>query len=43
MTSEGKSIHEIHLGFVELLKARGEKVVQPRGEPAGHIKGYDKT
>ncbi len=39
----GKSIHEIHLGFVEQLKARGENVVQPRGEPMGHIKGYDKT
>jgi hypothetical protein len=41
--SDGKSIHEIHLGFVEQLKARGEQVVQPRGEPTGHIKGYDKT
>jgi hypothetical protein len=41
--SEGKSIHEIHLHFVELLKARGEQVVQPRGEPTGSIKGYDKT
>jgi len=41
--SESKSIHDIHLGFVEQLKARGEQVVQPRGEPMGHIKGYDKT
>lgn len=41
--SEGKSIHEIHLGFVELLKARGEQVVQPRGKPMGSIYGYDKT
>ena len=41
--SEGKSIREIHLGFVDLLKARGEKVVQPRGKPMGSIDGYDKT
>ncbi len=43
MSEEGKSIYDTHLHFVELLKARGEKVVQPRGEPMGHIKGYDKT
>ncbi len=41
--SESKSIYDNHLGFVEQLKARGEQVVQPRGEPMGHIKGYDKT
>jgi len=41
--TEGKSIREIHLGFVDLLKARGEQVVQPRGEPIGSIDGYDKT
>jgi hypothetical protein len=41
--NEGKSIHETHLHFVKLLKARGEQVVQPRGEPTGSIKGYDKT
>ena len=41
--TEGKSIHEIHLGFVDLLKARGEEVVQPRGKPMGSIDGYDKT
>ena len=37
------SIHDLHLRFVKILKARGEQVVQPRGEPMGHIKGYDKT
>ena len=41
--TEGKSIREIHLGFVDLLKARGEEVVQPRGKPMGSIDGYDKT
>jgi len=41
--SESKSIYDIHLEFVEQLKARGEQVVQPRGEPMGPIKGYDKT
>ena len=41
--SESKSIHDIHLEFVEQLKARGEQVVPPRGEPMGPIKGYDKT
>lgn len=40
---EGKSIHDIHLGFVELLKTRGEQVVQPRGMPMNVIQGYDKT
>jgi hypothetical protein len=43
MSEINKSIHEIHLHFVELLKARGEQVVQPKGEPTGSIKGYDKT
>lgn len=42
--AEGKSIQEIHLGFVEQLNKRGEQVVQPRGEePMGVIEGYDKT
>ena len=43
MSEEERSIYKIHLGFVEQLKARGENVVQPRGEPMGPIKGYDKT
>ena len=41
--SDGKSIREIHLGFVDLLKARGEEVVQPRGKPMCSTYGYDKT
>jgi len=41
--SEGKTIREIHLGFVDLLKARGEEVVQPRGKPMCVTYGYDKT
>lgn len=41
--SEGKTIREIHLGFVELLKVRGEEVVQPRGKPMCVTYGYDKT
>lgn len=38
-----KTISEIHLGLVGLLKVRGEEVVQPRGKPMGSIDGYDKT
>lgn len=41
--SEGKTIREIHLGFVELLKVRGGEVVQPRGKPMCITYGYDKT
>ena len=37
------SIREIHLGYVERIKCRGEQVVQPRCNPMGSIDGYDKT
>jgi len=39
----GKSIHEIHMEFVEKLKARGEKVLQSKKDPMDKISGYDKT
>lgn len=39
-----KSIHEVHIGWVEKLKERGETVLQPKhGKPMGHIDGYIKT
>lgn len=38
-----RSLYEIHMEFVERLKQRGEKVLQPmRGKPFGTILGYVK-
>lgn len=39
-----ESVHEIHEGWVQKLKDRGETVLQPkRSKPSGHIRGYIKT
>ena len=40
----GKSVHEIHMEWVEKLKERGETILQPKyGKPMNRIDGYIKT
>jgi hypothetical protein len=39
-----KSIRETHLEYVQVLRDRGEEVLQPKyGKPMGSIRGYIKT
>ncbi len=40
---QNKSMPELHLDWVERLKQRGEKIVEPAENAMGSIYGYDKT